>query len=366
MNTDGNATHTGTVYDTSGLYINPFHWEIDDGVEQRPLADFRSTPAITAYDIVYEGSYFLPKTQLLYFHRGSDPLVVMISRTNPLDRSPEWCDPRITEEVAEEQQGLEICQTLIQSLPFGRASSAYLVRGAGGLWRCVPGTKELGIFFDDPRAIPTADVKEVRLTRLAEPDRHEGVWNGAEVDVWRPRPGCSAGRENAARLLWASRMLGSLPYSFKVLAILTMDGDGVGLLFEPGNGRPLTPNDRAVVYEAFADLERHGLIFTQIRERELAIGHDGVLKLLNLEHLRLCPPDPMVRDDEMRHWHWDPLRDLFERLRLCHRDGLRLKRLWLHIARYHGTLSTFLCRHRLLWNSTGRSIRVCWSRHLPC
>jgi hypothetical protein len=92
------------------------------------------------------------------------------------------------------------------------------------------------------------------------------------VDVWRPRPGHWRDREDALRFLQASRMYGrlELPYSFKVLAVLTEAGAGVGLVFEPWHGRPIALSDRAAVYEAFADLERHDLVYMNVDEGRLA------------------------------------------------------------------------------------------------
>jgi hypothetical protein len=154
----------------------------------------------------------------------------------------------VPEELAEQQQALEICQTLLHLLPFGKTSSAYLVQGAGGAWRCVSGPRHMGLWFSAQHSIDIADVADVQFTRLAAPaaDRHEGFWQGMAVDVWRPRPGHWRDREDALRFLEASRMYGrlELPYSFKVLAVLTEAGAGVGLVFEPWHGRPIALSDR--------------------------------------------------------------------------------------------------------------------------
>jgi hypothetical protein len=37
-----------------------------------------------------------------------------------------------------------------------------------------------------------------------------------------------------------------------------------------------------------------------VDEGRLAIGDDGMLKLLRLQHLRRCSPDPAEREQELR------------------------------------------------------------------
>jgi hypothetical protein len=158
--------------------VMDYAWVPDNGLEQ-PVPALQPTPALTAYDIVFEGSFFLAKTQMLYFYRGREPLIIMIARKSPPeDHFLEWYRFEIAQELAEQQQALEICQTLLHLLPFGKTSSAYLVQGAGGAWRCVSGQKHMGLSFPAQRSIAIADVADVRLTRLAAPavDRHEGFW----------------------------------------------------------------------------------------------------------------------------------------------------------------------------------------------
>jgi hypothetical protein len=320
------------------------------GVEDHPTA-YAPSFIPSAYDIIFENSLLLDRTQVMHLRRGHNFLKVMLPRATPRSAHfvPGWCrgsressgNQSLDEDHLEQEHGLEVCRSLLHALPFGHANSVYLTRDRSGSWKCVPRQLPPKPLFEPWGEFPLVDESEIRYTRFSVmPDIHEAVWEGYEVDIWSPRPCTPAEEFEALDFAAAYRDIGTLPYKFEILAFLTRDGLIAGMIFEPSGGRPVRLSDRAVVYAAFADLERHGLMCRWISEFDLVIAEDGLPKFTWLTRVHSVGTDLVQAQEDLHIWHWGKLREMFARLE--EKRGYRLNYKHLRVSRYHPASSTLL------------------------
>ncbi|KZT21309.1 hypothetical protein NEOLEDRAFT_1139643 [Neolentinus lepideus HHB14362 ss-1] len=210
---------------------------------------------------------------------------------------------------------VEIIQTMLGGIAWGRSNYAYLVRESSGSYRLMYRNKI-------PRTItchlwaPQVDEREIEITRWLDPKMYrEGIWRGQEVsltimDSCEPRAAKQIGDEiNGARILT------SLGYSFEVLGIIMRNGVVAGIMTELMAGRVVEYSDREVVYDAIANLQKHNHIYRGICNIGVLMTDKGV-RFVQPAALLTLPEDQVGQlESSAEYWHWDRLKKLFDELK---------------------------------------------------
>lgn len=114
------------------------------------------------------------------------------------------------------------------------------------------------------------------------------------------------------REMWGQRLLLGLDLTFEVLGhIVSEDGGIVGIMREPPIGRLVEKQDKALVYNAIATLQKERLVYHGVDRSNIMIT-DGKVRFLSIDKIKQC-------SDEVFHeltgiWHWKQLETLFEEL----------------------------------------------------
>ncbi|EPQ55924.1 hypothetical protein GLOTRDRAFT_60723 [Gloeophyllum trabeum ATCC 11539] len=207
---------------------------------------------------------------------------------------------------------VEIIQTMLGSIEWGRTNYAYLVRESSGSYRLMYRNKV-------PRPLtchlwaPTVDIKEIDVTRwLDQRIYREGIWRGREVNLKIMDSPESWVADMVSSEIDGARTLTALGYSFEVLGIVTSNGGVVGIMYEIPVGRVVQYHDRAALYDAFADLQKHRVVYRGITTTNVIITDKGV-RLLDASTVLVFGED---EDEDLERygetWHWERLAKLFE------------------------------------------------------
>jgi hypothetical protein len=222
----------------------------------------------------------------------------------------------------EHEYGIEIIQSLLNVVEFGRSNWAYLV-SQGGTYRLV--YKDVPMrHMKCPTWAPFVDECDVQITQWVTGERRHGIWKGKEVDLlvaWGDEHAIMI--ENNTR---GHRILLGLDLSFEVLGHIVRDGQVVGLMTEPAYGRLVEYQDRALVYEAIAKLQRRGILYRECQHAPNIMISEGKVRFLQTTHMINLPTIELAKEAE--YWHWKTLDVSFEELRkrpniysaACHRN----------------------------------------------
>lgn len=272
------------------------------------------------HDTIFSGSTSLGSdrsTQLLHLYRGRDLLYVQIRKEHQLKPLPgeETIDERFERESKEdsivEETAINALQTLLSQLPFGRTNRVFLIKNSGA-WRLVDRPMRVSHMPMKDWGVQVVDEREVELTRWITVDRHEGVWNGRPVDLYRPPEEQLFVIERSMDGYVAIRGLG---LAFEVVALLAREGHVVGVMTEPIIGRSMRWSDRRCVYEAVAKLQRNGFFYDYVNADGIVITDNGA-RFLHLQLIKPIPDaDAEVIAAEADRRHWRRLKRLFETLR---------------------------------------------------
>jgi len=196
---------------------------------------------------------------------------------------------------------LEVIQSMVDEIQFGRSNYAYLVRQKDGTHRLVYKPKRM--VLNCPAWTRLVELKDIEITRLCWGHTLEGVWQGRDVDLMigcNDTYGGAVSRESQGyRLMHA---LGLEKYVFEMLGHVTRNGVIIGLMTVPPTGRKAEPSDRFAVYQAISDLQSHGLLYYAVNIQSIFITDEGVkfINLNTLHHYR--DQDELAKEAEDAHW----------------------------------------------------------------
>ncbi|KAG1856802.1 hypothetical protein F4604DRAFT_1685439 [Suillus subluteus] len=187
----------------------------------------------------------------------------------------------------------EVLQTMLDNLKFGTENNwAHLVRQKEGFVRlkCPVWTKKVNL--DD-----------IEVTRIVDCALWEGIHEGTEVDLFI---GVHAvwSKFVAAESLGHKLMneAGVSHYTFKLLAHVYKSGMVIGVMCEPIIGRRVCPTDRAAVFAAVADIQRHGILLGSLVPHDILITPEGV-RFLNISAVRFYKDhDQLAVEAQTSHW----------------------------------------------------------------
>lgn len=205
---------------------------------------------------------------------------------------------------------LEVIQTMLDTLVYdGEKNWAHLVRQKDNTYRLIYTTKR----FVQKCSIWTKviDLDEIELTRFYSAAQWEGVYQGKDVDLWIGWDdgwGSYVSAEANGHKIMQSVGLGH--YTFEFLGPVAKNGAIIGTVFDAVIGRSITCGDRAAVFGAVADIQRHGVLLGGLNRGDIYITDHGV-KFTNIAaasyHRNL---DELA--DEAEICHWNRLAQIFD------------------------------------------------------
>ncbi|KAJ7092482.1 hypothetical protein B0H15DRAFT_834085 [Mycena belliarum] len=212
--------------------------------------------------------------------------------------------------------GLEIIQTLLQQIDFGRTTCRGYLIGPPNSPRIVFRPQCLPAITEIPWC-PLVEERDIEITKWVFAEDRHGVWNGKEVDLfmgWDASNRHFLQRIMAGYRLLMERNLEHLTYRALGHVVRNGTSEICGIMTEPGYGRMVERSDKSAVYKAIAQIERAGLIYRGIDASNIIFNGEGQIHLLYISALARQPMDSSEQADELAHWHWERLENLFKEL----------------------------------------------------
>ncbi|KAJ7589448.1 hypothetical protein C8J56DRAFT_938627, partial [Mycena floridula] len=198
------------------------------------------------------------------------------------------------------------------SVQFRAHNWAYLSVDNNGQYSLVSRRRQL-YRIACPLWAPLINETEIQITNYFRIYERTALWNGRDVDI-------QVGWENDFLRELEQETIGrgairDLDLSYEVLGHLTRDGDVVGMVLEPAEGRMVEYRDRLKVYAAFAKLQAHNVIHAGCIGPSNIMIHKGKVRLLRLHPLRVySDADKAEVERQAKYWHWHGLEVVFKNL----------------------------------------------------
>ncbi|KAG1859648.1 hypothetical protein F4604DRAFT_1156204 [Suillus subluteus] len=197
----------------------------------------------------------------------------------------------------------EVLQTMLDNLKFGTENNwAHLVRQKDNTYSLIYTRKEF-VRLKCPVWTKKVNLDDIEVTRIVDCALWEGIHEGTEVDLFI---GVHAvwSKFVAAESLGHKLMneAGVSHYTFKLLAHVYKSGMVIGVMCEPIIGRRVCPTDRAAVFAAVADIQRHGILLGSLVPHDILITPEGV-RFLNISAVRFYKDhDQLAVEAQTSHW----------------------------------------------------------------
>ncbi|KDR78258.1 hypothetical protein GALMADRAFT_245345 [Galerina marginata CBS 339.88] len=205
---------------------------------------------------------------------------------------------------------LEIIESLVDTIEFGKTNWAYLLPAPGG-YRISQREKRFPM-ITCPTWAQLIYVDEIEFTVWGSCSDRRGIWNEKEVDITYAWNFAEFWCLN--RAMYGYRAVQGLDVTFEIYGHLaTRDGSIIGLVSEAAWGRMIRLDDRALVYKTVAKIEQRGCLYRGCYTNRFIIAN-GKVRLLELNSVwPYKDMDCLEKDAEL--WHWKELDDLFAEFR---------------------------------------------------
>ncbi|KAG1873450.1 hypothetical protein C8R48DRAFT_629166 [Suillus tomentosus] len=197
----------------------------------------------------------------------------------------------------------EVLQTMLDNLQFGTENNwAHLVRQKDNTYSLIYTRKEF-VRLKCPVWTKKVNLDDIEITRIVDCALWEGIHEEMEVDLFM---GVHAlwSEFVAAESLGHKLMneAGVSHYTYKLLAHVYKSGMIIGVMCEPIIGRRVCPTDRAAVFAAVADIQRHGILLGSLLPHDILITEEGV-RFLNISGVQFYKDhDKLAVEAETSHW----------------------------------------------------------------
>ncbi|KAK0200781.1 hypothetical protein DFS33DRAFT_1354798 [Desarmillaria ectypa] len=204
---------------------------------------------------------------------------------------------------------LDLIETLLHTIDFMQTSAAFLVSPRNGSSHLVPKPRS---HLDFTVTYPTwgrlIDEREINITGWWDAEHRKGRWNDLDVEVF---VGFDEFSLRSIQITMASLDVlrqRNLDLHFEVLGHLIRDDKVVGIVMEPNDGRFVERHDRALVYNAFQELQKHNILvnFAQFSFSNVKIVNRKVrMDTSTLQSLKdaSCELDPeQIALARQNHW----------------------------------------------------------------
>ncbi|KAG0706199.1 hypothetical protein DFH29DRAFT_846301 [Suillus ampliporus] len=197
----------------------------------------------------------------------------------------------------------EVLQTMLDNLQFGTENNwAHLVRQKDNTYSLIYTRKEF-VRLKCPVWTKKVNLDDIEVTRIVDCSLWEGIHEGMEVDLFmgvNPHWSHFVAAESLGHKLMNEA--GVSHYTFKLLAHVYKSGMIIGLMCEPIIGRRVCPTDRAAVFAAVADIQRHGILLGSLLTHDILITHTGV-RFLNISAIQYyMDHDKLAAEAQEYHW----------------------------------------------------------------
>ncbi|KAG2078450.1 hypothetical protein BDR04DRAFT_1064114 [Suillus decipiens] len=197
----------------------------------------------------------------------------------------------------------EVLQAMVDNLQFGTENNwAHLVRQKDNTYSLIYTRKEF-VRLKCPVWTKKVNLDDIEITRIVDCALWEGIHEGMEIDLFMGVQQIWS-RFVAAESLGHKLMneAGVSHYTYKLLAHVYKSGMIIGVMCEPIVGRRVCPTDRAAVFAAVADIQRHGILLGSLLPHDILITHEGV-RFLNISGVRFYKDhDELAAKAETSHW----------------------------------------------------------------
>ncbi|KAF9529152.1 hypothetical protein CPB83DRAFT_883110 [Crepidotus variabilis] len=212
---------------------------------------------------------------------------------------------------------LEIIQTLLSQVEFGKTNWAYLTysnrKGPGGGYQLTQRHRPI----PRPKCPPWGKFiyeSEIEYTVFGLAGDRRGIWDGKEVDVmvgWD-----ESHMDDVDRAMMGYRLLEGMDLTYEFYGhLIGPDGEIKGIVSEAAWGRMITPDDFTRVYRAVARIQRRGLLYRGCLTNRFMIanGKVRVLELPVVDAKNFANRPELERLAEL--WHWNELSQLFHEIK---------------------------------------------------
>ncbi|OJA13933.1 hypothetical protein AZE42_01339 [Rhizopogon vesiculosus] len=241
-----------------------------------------------------------------FYHLWKDGEVLSIQaepyRPPGIDKSPSyWSNFSSEREAFLYLQ--EVLQTMLDQLKFGTENNwAHLVRQKDNTFSLIYTRKEF-VHLRCPVWTKKVNLDDIEVTRIVSCELWEGIHEGTEVDLFM-----GVNHHWAHFVAFESlghklmNEAGVSHYTFKLLAHVYKSGMVIGVMCEPIIGRRICATDRAAVFEAVADIQRHGILLGSLRPYDILITPNGV-RFLNISAVEFYRDHGKLAEfAEQSHW----------------------------------------------------------------
>lgn len=273
--------------------------------------------AIDNGGILYIGRDRFDTSRALQFAlmKNGRKIMVQVQYTGPLDTETPGMTPGRWEYLTELE--FEVVMSMLPQIEFDRVSAnwVYVVRDRNGYYLVYRDRKRAEIVTDHWAQL--VDEKEIEVHRYFSYDEGEGVWRGQNVRFRYAWCNHHSGVQDLLSEYAAYFMLRNLDLTFKVLALVTIEGRVTGWMWERPHGRTVQYRDRSLVYDAVAKIQRNGLLYYSMRAHNIIITDDGKVRFIYLDYSIAYFEPHELEELERRaeEYHWKALQDIFDQLK---------------------------------------------------
>ncbi|TFK48198.1 hypothetical protein OE88DRAFT_1664630 [Heliocybe sulcata] len=269
--------------------------------------------------VLYFGRDRLLTTRGLQFalRKNGHNIMVQIQYTGPLDSETPDMSSATWDMLTERE--LEVVVALVPQIKFGLTNWVYIVRVEHNRYELIYRHRPPPSIINQTWA-PLVDANEIEVHRWLMWDEGEGVHNGRDVRfryVWCDHPNEI---EDLLSEYYSNRRLQDLDLTFPILALITLEDRVVGFMQERWHGRGITYDDRELIYEAVARIQRAGILFYLIEPGNIVIVDDNKVRFAALEwtmhQFSLDDPEEVeTLEQDAEIYHWTRLREIFDEMR---------------------------------------------------
>jgi hypothetical protein len=195
--------------------------------------------------------------------------------------------------------GMVIIQSLLDDVEFSW-NWAYLVENKKGDHCLIYKNKPIRISCTPfARSIPESEIK---ITKWISAEERHGIWNGREVDLLMAWDDLVYAKK-VEKFTNGYRAIQGLDLSFEVIGHVVRDDRIIGIMTEPAYGRMIEHGDQALVYEAVAKLQQHGVLYASAQHAPFIMISEGKVRFLDIDNMTPLPEAELIQQAKM-WWEW--------------------------------------------------------------
>lgn len=259
------------------------------------------------------GSIIMPDYTLHCFAKNNRTVVVQTKYLDPTRLLPQGCEENYDQAYEKAKyETLEMIHSSLNSLRFSDQNWAYVNQTVEG-FQPIQRRKSFKYLITCERWAPYISEDEVEITEWNCVGHASGFWREEPVVIYYGWDEDHTKQVNKAMI--AARALRGLDVTQEVYGhLVNSEGEIIGLVVEATKGRAVRLEDRSIVYEAVAKLQRHFCLFPAFKAGFVLIS-EGKVRFADLSYITYYPPGQRQDFEEKAdRLHWDYLEIFFSEL----------------------------------------------------